>query len=80
MWKYNPGDNKESVLWDSYMSMYEDCFANCNEIPWIIVPSDQNWYKEYIIASTVHKSLSKLNMKFPVLKKKDVTPNQKSKP
>jgi polyphosphate:nucleotide phosphotransferase, PPK2 family len=75
MWKYNPGDNKESVLWDSYMSMYEDCFVNCNEIPWTIVPSDQNWYKEYIIASTVHKSLSKLNMKFPVLKKKDVPPN-----
>ena len=77
MWKYNPGDNKESTHWNTYMTMYEDCFANCNEIPWTVVPSDQNWYKEYIIASTLHKSLSKLNMKFPVLKKRIHHPTTK---
>jgi PPK2 family polyphosphate:nucleotide phosphotransferase len=79
MWKYNPGDNEESTHWNTYMSMYEDCFANCNEIPWTIVPSDQNWYKEYMIASTLHKCLSKLNMKFPVLKKKDLPPTHQTK-
>lgn len=71
MWKYNPADHKEAKLWDSYMNVYEDCFANCSQIPWIIVPSDQNWYKEYIIANTIHKTLGNLHMKFPELKKKD---------
>lgn len=45
-WKYNENDLKESKLWDKYMQMYEDVFEHCNVIPWTIVPSDQNWYKE----------------------------------
>ena len=68
-WKYNEKDFDEAKLWDEYMKMYEDCFENCNEIPWTIVPADQNWYKEYIIASAIHNTLSKLDMKFPGLKK-----------
>ena len=68
-WKYNEKDFEEAKLWEEYWEVYEDCFENCNEIPWIIVPADQNWYKEYIIASTVFKTLSKLKMKYPGLKK-----------
>ena len=70
MWKYNSEDNDESKLWDSYMKVYEDCFENCDEIPWIIVPSDQNWYKEYIVARKVLEALSSLKMKYPTLKEK----------
>jgi PPK2 family polyphosphate:nucleotide phosphotransferase len=68
-WKYNHDDFKEAKLWDDYMKMYEDCFANCNEPPWTIVPTDQNWYKEYIIAKTVRDTLKGLDMQFPGLKK-----------
>src|SRR5690348_1641701 len=69
MWKYNADDFKEAKLWDRYMQMYEDCFENCNVIPWTIVPSDQNWYKEFIIASTLKEALTGLNMQYPGLKK-----------
>ena len=68
-WKYNENDFTESTLWDVYMEMYEDCFENCNNVPWTIVPSDQNWYKEYIIASAVLKTLKNFDMKYPGLKK-----------
>lgn len=68
-WKYNDEDFKEATLWDVYMQMYEDCFANCNDIPWTIVPADQNWYKEYLITSQVLKTLQKLDMQYPGLKK-----------
>jgi PPK2 family polyphosphate:nucleotide phosphotransferase len=68
MWKYNEKDFDEAKLWDIYMQMYEECFDNCSNPPWIIVPSDQNWYKEYIIASEVHKLLKGLDLKFPGLK------------
>jgi len=70
MWKYNADDENESKLWDSYMKVYEDCFENCNDIEWTIVPSDQNWYKEYIIARKVLETLSSLNMKYPGIKQK----------
>jgi len=69
MWKYNEKDFEEAKLWDSYMKMYEDCFEHCDKIPWTIVPADQNWYKEYVIASAVYSLLKDLDMKYPGLKK-----------
>jgi PPK2 family polyphosphate:nucleotide phosphotransferase len=69
MWKYNQNDFKEAKLWDIYMEMYEDCFENCNDIPWTIVPADQNWYKEYIIANALHGLLTGLKMQYPGMKK-----------
>lgn len=69
MWKYNANDFEEAKLWDIYMQMYEDCFEHCSVIPWTIVPSDQNWYKEYIIATSLRDTLEGLNMQYPGLKK-----------
>ena len=69
MWKYNEKDFEEAKLWDVYMQMYEDCFNNCNIPEWTIVPSDQNWYKEYIIAVTLRDKLKSLDMQYPGLKK-----------
>jgi PPK2 family polyphosphate:nucleotide phosphotransferase len=68
-WKYNEKDFEEAKLWSLYMKMYEDCFTHCNKIPWIITPSDQNWYKDFVIASALHKLLRELNMQYPGLKK-----------
>jgi PPK2 family polyphosphate:nucleotide phosphotransferase len=69
MWKYNENDYEESKLWDIYMQMYEECFENCNQPPWTIVPADQNWYKEYLITSAVHSLLTSLKMQYPGIKK-----------
>ena len=69
-WKYNENDFEEAKLWDDYMEMYEDCFENCNDVPWTIVPADQNWYKEYVIATTLRDTLKGLHMQYPGLKKK----------
>ena len=67
-WKSNPDDFIEAGLWDDYMKAYEDCFEKCNVAPWTIVPADQNWYKEYTIATTLLEKLKKLDMKYPGLK------------
>jgi PPK2 family polyphosphate:nucleotide phosphotransferase len=68
-YKYNKNDFKEAELRDQYLRMYEDVFENCSAVPWTIVPADQNWYKEYIIAKTLANGLKKLNMKYPQLNK-----------
>ncbi|HEU4575460.1 MAG TPA: PPK2 family polyphosphate kinase [Chitinophagaceae bacterium] len=68
-WKYNENDFTESGLWDIYRQMYEDCFEYCNDVPWTIVPADQNWYKEHIVASKVYETLKGLDMKYPGMKK-----------
>ena len=69
MWKYNEQDLEESKLWPQYMEAYEDAINNCNYIPWLIVPADQNWYKEYLVALTLRDTLKSLNMKYPRLRK-----------
>jgi PPK2 family polyphosphate:nucleotide phosphotransferase len=69
MWKYNEKDFEEAKLWEIYMQVYEECFNNCDNPPWTIVPADQNWYKEYIIASELYELLKNLDMKFPGMKK-----------
>lgn len=69
-WKYNERDFEEAKLWNDYRKMYEDCFENCNEVAWTIVPADQNWYKEYIVATALRDLLKSLKMKFPGLKGK----------
>ncbi len=68
-WKYNENDIEESKLWKKYMKSYEDCITHCNKVPWTIVPSDQNWYKEYIIANSLHSCLKEMKMRYPGLKK-----------
>lgn len=68
-WKYNEADFTEAKLWKHYMKAYEDCFNTCNKIPWTIVPSDNNWYKEHIIATTLRDTLKSLKMRYPGLKK-----------
>jgi PPK2 family polyphosphate:nucleotide phosphotransferase len=69
MWKYNENDFTESKLWDIYMKMYADCFDNCASPPWTIVPADQNWYKEYLVATSLRDLLKGLKMKYPGIKK-----------
>lgn len=68
-WKYNKQDVIESSLRKKYIKAYEDCFKHCNKIKWTIVPADQNWYKEYVVATTLRDELKKLNMQYPALKK-----------
>ena len=64
-WKFNATDMEEAKLWDQYMLKYEDVFEKCNDPEWTIVPADQNWYKEFLIAKKLAETLESLNMKFP---------------
>ena len=66
-WKYNEKDLQEAEFWDKYRNAYEDCFEHCNETPWTIVPADQNWYKEYVVAKAVHDALTAMKMQYPGL-------------
>lgn len=69
MWKHNEEDLKEREFWNDYMKAYEDVFDNCcTGASWNIIPADQNWYKEYLIAKKVVETLTSLKMKFPGLK------------
>ncbi len=69
MWKYNANDLKESKRWDEFMGYYEEVFETCNQVPWHIIPADQNWYKSYLVASLLRDTLKRLQLTYPGLKK-----------
>lgn len=69
MWKYNNKDFEEAQLRDEYIKVYEECFKRCDQPEWIIVPADQNWYKEYVVAQALRDLLKGLPMKYPDTKK-----------
>lgn len=69
MWKHNDNDIKERMYWEQYMKAYQAVFEKCNKSSkWYIVPSDQNWYKEYVVVKKVVETLESMNMKFPGFK------------
>ena len=65
-WKHNPNDWNESERWDDYRKAYEYAI-NESRIPWIIVPADQKWYRDYFATLKVVEILRSLNMKRPTL-------------
>lgn len=68
MWKHNENDIKERTFWNDYIHAYEDVFEHCaKNSEWNIIPSDQNWYKEFLIAKKVEETLKSFKMKFPDL-------------
>ena len=68
MWKHNDGDMAHREHWEEYMQAYEDVFNHCSpEFPWTIVPSDENWYKEYLVAKKVVEAMEAMNMEFPMI-------------
>jgi len=65
-WKYSEEDIKSSKKWDNYTKVYEELLSRCGPmIPWIVVPADNKWYRDYIVSSTIIKHLKRLNLKYP---------------
>lgn len=68
-WKHNDDDWKNRRKWNEYMKAYELIFSKCNTPEWHIIPSDQNWYKEHLVALKVRETLRRLKLHYPALKK-----------
>jgi PPK2 family polyphosphate:nucleotide phosphotransferase len=68
-WKHNDGDWDTRKKWKGYMSAYETIFKKCAAPKWTIVPADQNWYKEYIVAKHVLEAIDNLKLEYPKLMK-----------
>lgn len=68
-WKFGVEDLQKFKQRDKYLKYYDDVFENCGpDIPWHIVPSDQNWYKEYYITKTIVKTLKDMDPQYPQVK------------
>ena len=73
-WKFNRDDLGERKRWDEYMAAYEEALQKTNtaHAPWYVVPSDNKWYRNYVLGSVVIDTMKSLGMKYPVQDLSDV--------
>ncbi|AJA46626.1 hypothetical protein CPAST_c05260 [Clostridium pasteurianum DSM 525 = ATCC 6013] len=66
-WKFSLSDLKERNFWDKYQQCYEDIICNCStkKAPWHIIPSNNRWFRDYIILKIIVNNLQSLKLEYP---------------
>ena len=66
-WKFNPGDVDERALWPAYQNAYEIALERCNTdaAPWLLIPSDRKWYRNWAVATILHETLDGMDLGWP---------------
>lgn len=66
-WKFNPTDVDERLLWSDYQRAYEVALerTNTEAAPWLVVPSDRKWYRNWAIATVLLETLEGLDLTWP---------------
>lgn len=66
-WKFNPGDIDERARWADYQRAYELALERCRSdaAPWLLVPSDRKWYRNWAVAQLLLETLRELDPHYP---------------
>jgi len=58
-WKLSTADWAERKYWNEYQDAYQEAFSKCSteEAPWYIVPANQKWYRNLLVARTLVSTL-----------------------
>jgi PPK2 family polyphosphate:nucleotide phosphotransferase len=67
-WKFSPEDLKKREDWDDYWAAYDEALAHCTTswAPWYVVPADQNWYRNLVVANAIVATMRQLDPQYPV--------------
>jgi PPK2 family polyphosphate:nucleotide phosphotransferase len=70
-WKFSMADVKERGYWKDYQEAYEEMIQNTatKHAPWYVIPADNKWYTQLIVASAVIAALEELDLSFPEVDK-----------
>jgi PPK2 family polyphosphate:nucleotide phosphotransferase len=66
-WKFSSNDLKERQFWDDYQAAFEEMINNCSTAyaPWYVVPANNKWYRNLVVARTIADTLESLNPQYP---------------
>ena len=66
-WKFSSNDLKEREYWNDYQVAFEDAINNCSTAyaPWYVVPANNKWYRNLVIARTIADTLEAMNPQYP---------------
>jgi PPK2 family polyphosphate:nucleotide phosphotransferase len=66
---FSEADIEEREAWDDYMAAFEDMVNECSTeyAPWYVIPTDNKWYRNLVIARTLADTLEALGPQYPPL-------------
>lgn len=67
LWKFNPADVDERLLWDEYQEAYQVAIERTNSVqaPWFIVPADHKWYARVAVQHLLIRAMQELHLEWP---------------
>jgi PPK2 family polyphosphate:nucleotide phosphotransferase len=70
-WKFSRADVTERGFWDDYQEAYDEMIQNTakKDAPWYVVPADNKWFSQLIVASAIIQALDELDLAFPDVEK-----------
>ena len=68
-WKFSTADVLERRLFADYMNAYEDMIRHTatKDAPWHVVPADNKWFTQLIVAAVIIDALESIKPSFPKL-------------
>ena len=71
-WKFSMADVTERASWKDYQEAYEEMIQNTAKkyAPWYVVPADNKWFTQLIVASAIIQALDELGLTFPEVDEK----------
>jgi PPK2 family polyphosphate:nucleotide phosphotransferase len=66
-WKFSLKDVEERRYWSAYKDAYEEALTRCTTkwAPWHIVPANNKWYRNLVVAQTIVEALRDLKLEYP---------------
>jgi PPK2 family polyphosphate:nucleotide phosphotransferase len=66
-WKFRKEDLAERNFWDDYQRAYEVAIRRTAtaHAPWIVVPADRKWHRDYVICRIMVETLEGLDLRYP---------------
>ncbi|MBW8872192.1 MAG: polyphosphate kinase 2 family protein [Leifsonia sp.] len=67
LWKFNPADVDERLLWDEYQEAYQMAIERTNSLqaPWFVVPADHKWYARAAVQQLLIRAMQGLHLEWP---------------
>ena len=66
-WKFSANDLRERRHWDAYMDAFEEAIGSTStgHAPWYVVPANNKWYRNLVIARTIADTLEAMDPRYP---------------
>ncbi|MEM7443394.1 MAG: polyphosphate kinase 2 family protein [Pseudomonadota bacterium] len=66
-WKISESDYSERLLWDDYITAYEEMLHRCSteHAPWYVIPANYKWFRNLAISHIIKGAMVDLDLQLP---------------